>query len=625
MKLFNTSLFLLFLSIIQIVEAADEITFQATDEITLNFSNADIRAVIKSVSQITGKNFIVDPRVKGRVTVISKKGLDKGEVYSIFLSILQVHGFATIPAKGAIKIVPDATAKQNAVPFGISKQGDQLVTRVIVIKNVNAAQLVPILRPLIAQQGHLAAYVATNVLIVSDRSRNIKRINRIISKIDIVSNDSEIELIKLEHAFASEVVKLLKKLNVTAGKKRTLKSINLTADERTNSIILSGDKSDRLKYRAIITQLDSPISSSGDVHVIKLHYAEAGNLAKILGTVARELIKGESTKGKAKTTSSSINIQADKESNALVITAPTRVFLSLKKVIDKLDVARSQVHIEAIIAEVSLDTSNELGVQWLFDGRSKNNPVGAINFSGSGTGLTSNTISDGLTLGLGKFSDNGASIVALIRALAGDAESNLLSTPSIVTLDNHEAEIIVGQNVPFITGEFSNNSSGSGTVNPFRTIERQDIGVSLKVKPQINDDNNITMQIEQEVSNVSGSSVGVDLITNKRLLKTVVQLENGKLLILGGLIDDTLIESEQKVPGLGDIPFIGALFRSSSTSKVKRNLMVFIKATILDNAEKNLSYEKYNLMRDRQLHAYEDNELQPILDQLIINDPLPVE
>jgi len=624
MKILKLTLALLLFSLLQSVQA---------DDVTLNFSNADIRAVIKSVSQITGKNFIVDPRVKGKVTVISKKALNEAEVYSTFLSILQVHGFSTIPSKGIIKIVPDAAAKQNSAPFGGSKYGDQLVTRVIVIKNVNAAQLVPILRPLIAQQGHLAAYAPTNVLIVSDRSKNIQRIIKIISKIDIVSNDSKIELVQLEHAFATDVVKLLNSLNVTGAKKAPgAKETKLTADDRTNSIIISGEKSGRLKYRSVISQLDTPVSSSGDVHMVHLHYADASNVAKILGTVGKELIKNNTgAKNKAKTQQSSINIQADKESNALVITAPTRVFLSLRKVISELDIPRSQVHIEAIIAEVSIDTSNELGVQWLIDGASSNDPVAATSFSGSGAGvasIASGAIGDGLTLGLGKFSEGGSSIVALIRALSGDAESNLLSTPSIVTLDNHEAEIVVGQNVPFVTGEFSSTGNGTGITNPFRTIERQDIGVSLKVKPQINDENNITMEIEQEVSNISGSSTGaVDLVTNKRSLKTVVQLQNGELLILGGLIDETLVDTEQKVPWLGDIPVIGALFRSSKTQKVKRNLVVFIKATIISNASeaKKISYKKYNYMRDGQLHSFEGNELQPVLDELIINDPVPVQ
>lgn len=622
-KLINIILLTISVSFLSVVQA---------EEVTLNFSDADIRAVVKSVSQITGKNFIVDPRIKGKVTVISKKALNKDEVYNTFLSILQVHGFATIPSKGVIKIVPDASAKQNAAPFGISRSGDQLVTRVIAIKNVNAAQLVPILRPLVAQQGHLAAYAPTNVLIVSDRSANIKRIDRIISKVDIVSSDSEIELIRLEHAFASEVVKLLNGLKTADAKKAGGSDTKLSADERTNSIILSGDKAGRLKFRSIISQLDTPVSTSGDVHVVHLRYAEASNIAKILGTVGKELIKNnDGAKAKSKSTQSAINIQADEESNALVITAPTRVFLSLKKVIDDLDVARSQVHIEAIIAEVSLGTSNELGVQWLADGSNKDNPVAATNFSGSGVGIVSaaaGTIGDGLTLGLGKFNENGSSIVALIRALSGDSESNLLSTPSIVTIDNHEAEIVVGQNVPFVTGEFSSTGNGTGVTNPFRTIERQDIGISLKVKPQINDSDNITMKIEQEVSNISGSSTGaVDLVTNKRSLSTVVQLQNGELLILGGLIDETLIDSEQKVPVLGDIPILGALFRSSSTKKDKRNLVVFLKATIINNAEeaKDLSREQYNNMRDGQLRYYKDNELQPVLEELIINDPMPME
>ena len=601
------------------------------EEVTLNFSDADLTAVVNSVSQITGKNFIIDPRVKGKVTVISSKPLNEDEVYNVFLSILQVHGFATVPTDNAIKFIPDASAKQDATPVDLKpkrRDGDQLITRVILIKNVNATQLVPVLRPLVAQQGHLAAYADTNVLIISDRASNIERIEQIIGQID-KKTDAEIEFVKLEHAFASEVVRLLTTLsaNDPAQKKASVADVKFSADERTNSILLSGDKKERLKYRSIIAELDQPVESSGNIHVVYLRYAESVNLAKILGTVGNDVIKAQSKNaGASSVDSASINIQPDEVSNALVITAPMSIFKSLRTVIQQLDIPRAQVHIEAIIAEVSVDTSNELGVQWVIDGSPADHPIMATNFAGSGTPITSlaggaaSAISDGLTLGIGRVNHPDLNFLTLIRALSGNADSNLLSTPSIVTLDNQEAQIVVGQNVPFVTGEFSSTSGSTSVANPFRTIERQDIGISLKVKPQINEGNTITLDIDQEVSNISGSSTGaVDLVTNKRALKTVVQLEDGELLVLGGLIDEVLIDTQQKVPVLGDIPFIGALFRSKSVTKTKRNLLIFIKASIIKDPLKAriLSHSKYNFMRDEQLSKSEKlDSLNPVLEAL---------
>ena len=609
------------------------------EEVTLNFSDADLTAVVNSVSQITGKNFIIDPRVKGKVTVISSKPLNENEVYNVFLSILQVHGFSTVPTKNAIKIIPDAAAKQDSAPVVNSvsrKDGDQLVTKVVLIKNVNATQLVPILRPLVAQQGHLAAYAETNVLIISDRASNIYRISKIIGQIDKKA-ESEIEFITLQNAFATEVVRLLTTLSSkNPGQKKSSSSlVKFSADERTNSILLSGPKKQRLKYRAIISQLDQAIESSGNIHVVYLRYAEAENLAKILGNVGKDVIKSQSKNaGANKSASNSVlNIQADTVSNALVITAPMSIYRSLRSVIQQLDIPRAQVHIEAIIAEVAVDTSNELGVQWLIDGSPNGNPVMATNFAGSGTSIVGlaagvasggagavGAIADGLTLALGRTGSSSLNFVTLIRALSGDSDANLLSTPSIVTLDNQDAEIVVGQNVPFLTGEFSSTGGTSGAVNPFRTIERQDIGISLKVKPQINEGNTITMTIDQEVSNISGSSTGaVDLVTNKRSLKTVVQLEDGELLVLGGLIDEVFIDTEQKVPFLGDIPVIGALFRSKSVSKKKRNLLIFIKATIIKDMAKakQLSHSKYNFLRDYQMLKSEKmDSLMPVLKDL---------
>ena len=596
------------------------------EEVTLNFSDADLVAVINSVSQITGKNFIIDPRVKGKVTVVSSKPLNEDEVYNVFLSILQVHGFATVPTKNAIKIIPDATAKQNAAPF-MQKKGepdDQLITRVLKINYINAAQLVPILRPLVAQQGHLAAYATTNVLIISDRASNIQRIDRIIHEMDR-KTDSEIEIVKLQHAFAAEVVRLLSSLNSATPDQKNLAAgqVKFTADERTNSIILSGERSKRLRYRAIIADLDSPVESSGNTHVIYLRYAEAKNIADILGNVGKEIVKAEAKNAagtKSRVAPDSVSIQADEISNALVITAPASVFPSLRSVIQQLDIPRAQVHIEAIIAEVLLDTSKELGVQWLIDGTPGGSAIFSTKFSGTGADIPSvaeGIIPDGLGLILGRLDDPDLNFITLIRALAGDSESNLLSTPSIVTLDNQEAEIIVGQNVPFVTGETTTSGSDILT-NPFRTIERQDVGISLRVKPQINEGDTITMEIDQEVSSISGSSTSaVDIITNKRSIKTTVQLEDGELLILGGLIDDRVIDTEQKVPVLGDIPVLGLLFRASKLTKVKQNLLIFIKATIIKDPVKarSLSRRKYNFMRDAQLEQVEEESPYiPVLD-----------
>ena len=600
------------LSFLLLIEAVN------AELVTLNFSDADLIAVINSVSQITGKNFIIDPRVKGKVTVISSKPLDEEEVYQVFLSILQVHGFATVPTKNAIKIIPDATAKQNATPLtrGDEEPGDQLVTRVLQINYINAAQLVPILRPLVAQQGHLAAYAATNVLIISDRASNIGRIDRIIHQIDRKS-DSDIEIIKLKYAFAAEVVRLLTSLNVRGPDQKNPLSgqVKFTADERTNSILLSGERSKRLKYLAIISALDEPVESTGNTHVVYLHYAQAKNIASILSNVGAEVIKAEAQNTpvtKSGAAVSSVSVQADETSNALVITAPASVYPALRAVIQQLDIPRAQVHIEAIIAEILLDTSDEFGVQWLIDASPTGDPVFSSQFSGSGASITSiasGILPDGMVLGLGRLDDPNLNFVALIRALSGDSETNLLSTPSIVTLDNQEAEIIVGQNVPIVTGETAITGTTGAITNPFRTIERQDIGISLKVKPQINEGNTITLSIEQEVSSISGSATSaVDIIINKRSIKTTVLLEDGELLVLGGLIDDKVIDTVQKVPFLGDIPILGALFRSTKLTKAKQTLVVFIRATIIKDPDKAraLSRRKYNFMRDLQLQYFDE-------------------
>lgn len=592
---------------------------------TLNFNNTDITAVIAAVSEMTGRNFIVDPRVKGKVTIISHQAMSSSEVYDVFLSVLKVHGFAAIPGDNVIKIVPEVGAKQDTIRTATGKEpgeGDEFVTRVIDVKYVNAAQLVPILRPLIPQRGHLAAYPGSNVLVISDSAGNIQRLISIIRRIDQASGD-EIEVIKLEQASASEVVRIITRLKPSDPKDP--EQVKIVADDRSNSVLVSGGKSERIRLRALISHLDTPVAVGGNTHVIYLKNAVAKNLVPVLTGVSQSVSGGTAKKSAAG--NENIIIQADENTNALVINAPPDVFRSLRTVVQKLDVRRAQVLVEAIIAEVTTNATRELGIQWAFDGISKDQPVGFINFSSVGGlgGLLSSppTLNDGIAIAGGDFSGS-TRFGALIRALAGDSDSNILSTPSLVTLDNEEAEIVVGQNVPFLTGSYSSTGSGSTPSNPFQTVQREDVGLTLKIKPQINEGNAIKLEVDQEVSTVTDSQLGVDLITNKRAIKTNVIVEDGQAVVLGGLIQDELRETEQRVPGLGDIPILGWLFRSSRTTKVKTNLMVFIHPVILKDSAitNNYTADKYNFMRAKQLEVKDDgislmyDDVTPVMPEM---------
>jgi len=600
------------------------------ETVTLNLKDADISALISTVAEVTERNFIVDPRVKGKVTVISTRPMNSDEVYQVFLSILKVHGFAAVPSGEVIKIVPDVNAKQDGIPTTTEAEpgrGDEMVTQVIQVNNVTAAQLVPILRPLVPQQGHLAAYPATNVLIISDRAGNVERLVSIIRRIDQVS-DSEIEVIPLEHASAVEVVRVLTSLNravpgVQAG--AGADGPILVADERTNSVLLGGDHTSRLRMRAIISHLDTPLDTGGNTDVVYLRYAEAAEIVDTLLGVGK-IEEREAQQGKATATTTSrgvFDIQADESTNALVITAPPDIMRTLKRVISQLDIRRAQVLVEAVIAEVSADTTRELGVQWLFSGaRDGEGPIGVVNFTNSGSpvadvingaasvanGGTFPSILDNALLGFGKTTGS-FNYVAVMNLLASDANTNILSTPTLVTLDNEEAEIVIGENVPFVTGSFTSTGASDGATNPFQTIQREDVGLTLKIKPQINEGDALRLEIEQEVSSIADSVAGAsDLVTNKRSIKTNVMVDNGQVVVLGGLIEENVRESEQKVPLLGDIPVLGALFRSNTGDVEKTNLMVFIHPVILrDAAVTNLyTNNKYNYIRSLQLGQDED-------------------
>ncbi len=609
--------------------------------LTLNFKDADIRAFISAVADLTHQNFVVDPRVQGRVTVISSSPTDPADLNEVFLSILKVHGFTAVKKEGVTKIVPEMLAKQDAAPTvsaGSRNLGEGIVTGVIPVHFVSAAELVPILRPLLPQDSHMAATIGTNVLIVADSGSNVKRMVDIVSKLDIDTTHG-IDVVRLENAPATEVATLLETLstkargaNPPAGEAAAA----FAADERTNSILLAGPPQMKLRYRALISNLDTPLGETESIKVVYLRYATAEDLVGVL----QEVISGQtsstsSSTGDAATGTSrrpqrqlqialgsggggslgDVRITADEATNALIVQGPPRDVRRVLDVVDQLDVRRAQVLVEGIVAEVSGDQNDELGIQW-----KTNLPdtglVGGTLFPGSVSGGIDSPLDledapdflTGLTLGY----LSGGDIRGLIRALTGNQYTNVLSTPSLMTLDNTEAEIVVGQNVPFVTGQFSNSSTTPD--NPFQTIQRQDVGIKLRVKPQINEGDTVTMEIEQEVSSVDESTVGADLITNKRSIKTNVQVDNGEIVVLGGLIGDDVRSNQDKVPLLGDIPLLGNLFKNSRRSNTKTNLMVFLRPMIVRNRETaaTLSHERYEDIRIKQ-KAQNDNQTEVLL------------
>jgi len=591
--------------------------------ITPNYKDADIRQVIEAVGEVTGKNFILDPRVKAQVTMLASTPMTPDAFYETFLSILQVYGFVAIPSGDVIKILPDANARQMPANTP-DNRADDIVTQVIEIHNVAAAQLVPILRPLIPQYGHLAAHPASNMLIISDRAANVERMLRIIRRIDLAGDD-DFDVIRLENASAAEIVRIVTSLNQgargQAGAAAGGAGPTIVADDRTNSVLIGGDKTKRLRIRALIAHLDTPLEDGGDTRVRYLRYADAEELATKLQTQYQKA--GNEPGGPA--VSGDITVWADAPTNALIITAPPKIMRSMEIVIDKLDIRRLQVLLETIIVEVSAEKAANLGVTWAFGDADLENAIGVTQFDGltGVTGLASAVaggatdvaLGSGLSFGLGRLSDSGLSFVAIIEALEADTNTNIMGTPILTTLDNEEAEIRVGQEVPFVTGSFTNTGAAGGAVNPFTTVEREQVGLTLKLTPQINEGNAVRLKIEQEISSVSESTQAVDLITNNRTINTTVIVEDGGTLVLGGLIQEDLREKEQRVPLLGSIPLLGALFRSTSTQKVKTNLMFFIRPTILrDDAQTAFeTNQKYNYIRDLQLSLETTPKILPSL------------
>jgi general secretion pathway protein D len=594
---------------------------QQGPQFTANYREADIRVVADQVQQVIGRPIIIDPRVRAQVTVLSNAPMSREAFYRLFLSMLEVHGFSALDSGDAIEIVPDANARFGA--------GDDYVTQAVVLENIGAAQLVPILRPLLPQSAHLAAHPTSNALIIADRPQNISRILSLIRRMDQAGTD-DVEVVQLENASADEVVRMLSALNQAAQAAGGAPPVQVIADARTNSVLLSGASGSRLRYRALIAHLDTPTAQGGNTLVRYLNYADAEDLATKLqaqfaGKSSAPAPAAEGAAGAAN--SGPVTIWADAGTNALVINAPERVRQDMLAVVNQIDIPRLQVQVDAIIVEVTESKAAQIGVTWLLNGAEGDKALGVTNFSGttgsitqlatagSGTTPSLSSIPQGLSAAIGRIRDGGTSWAALISALRGDADTNVVSTPQIVTLDNEEAQIEVGQEVPFVTGQFTNAGSGSvGTVNPFQTIQRQKVGTRLKITPQINEGSGVKLKIEQETSSISAGATGaVDLVTNNRTITTSVFVNDGDVLVLGGLIDDQMRNNEQRVPGLGRIPGLGWLFRARKTERTKTNLMVFIRPTILSD-EKDAQFTtnaKYRYVQELQRQMNDSN--QPLL------------
>ena len=581
----------------------------ALNSAQINMRDADIRAFAADMAKISNKTIVLDPRVKGNVTVVSNQDLDAGEAYAVFLSVLRVHGYAAIENNGVVKVMPESGARQDATVN--NKNNDSLATEVIRLSQANARTIAPLLKPLVNKQGHIAAYEATNSIIIADYVGNLSRIKSILLELDRNPADT-FELIPLDNTSANEVARILG--SMWRGDNQMSKSFSAIAVERSNSILLRGQTGVIEQIKRVISRLDSNSSQSSNLKVIYLKYAKAEDLTGILEKVAESLeeeIPSESSK-KNKT-----NIGFHNDTNALIISAQPDILKSLESVISQLDIRRAQVLVEALIVEISDKLARDLGVQFLFTGDGESSPVatqrfgtpnpdlistiGAETIEDSTTSSTMQTRAansllalDGLAVGVARYKASGTSFATILNLIAQDGDSNVLSTPSIMTMDNEEASIVVGQEIPITTGE---TLSGSNS-NPFRSVTRQEIGVKLTVRPQINEGNAVKMHINQEVSSIFGplGEMSTDLITNKRNIRTTVLVEDRETIVLGGLIDDDVQESVKKVPFLGDIPLLGRLFKTTSITRTKRNLMVFLRPTIVRNSEdvRAISNRKYN-------------------------------
>ncbi|KZX59466.1 type II secretion system protein GspD [Halioglobus sp. HI00S01] len=605
----------------------------AGQDFTVNLKETDIQELIKFVAEVTGTTIVVDPAVKGKVKVVSSKPVSRDELYDLFLSILEVHGYTAVRSGGVVRVIQSKDARSAPVSLADEKvrPGDEYVTQVIRLDNISAAKLIPVLRPLVPQQAHMAAYAPSNAIIISDVSANIERIRGIIERMDN-SAVQKTDIIQLRYAVAEDVVSMLDQLNKSEAKQSggAEPEVLLVADSRTNSVLVTGDELERARAAQLIRHLDTPLEQSGNVKVVYLEYAQATEIAEVLTRVMQNIDKLDENENKRRSGGNTSTIEADEGTNALIITADADEMAALEAVIHRLDIRRAQVLVEAIIVEMTASDAQALGLQWLFaneeglygsnisdqstarrladaispqdddDGDVSDNEFDATDLAGALAGIP------GLSMGWGSVDDE-LTMTVILNALKTAGNANILSTPSLLTLDNQEAYITVGQNVPFITGSYTNTGANSGSTNPFQTIERESVGITLSVTPRINEGDSVVLDIEQEVSNVilgaSQISDAADLITSERLIKTTVLADDNQIVVLGGLIEDNVQNGQQKVPILGDIPILGRLFRSDSVEVDKTNLLIFIRPTIIrdDEALDGATAEKYRYIREQQL------------------------
>ena len=585
---------------------------------TLNFSGAEIESVAAVVGQMTGRNFVLDPRVKGTVNIVSARAVPLAAVYDIFLSALRLQGFAAVESGGVTRILPEADAKLHLrdLAGAAPGDGDRLSTRVYQLRYESASQLLPVLRPIISPNNPIAVYAANNSLVITDYAHNLQRIARIIEAIDRPGGGEPV-VVPLRYAAAADLADTLNRIlaespalpgGAAVAPLDPRARVFVAPDVRTNSVIVRSDNPARIaRVRAMVRELDVPTGASGNIHVVYLKNAEATRVAETL----RAILTGETpstsplpvaappqTQNQNQKASSSM-VQADPASNAVIIQAPDAIFANLKAVIDKLDVRRAQVYVEALVVEVTADKAAEFGIQWqsIRDlGTNETRPIGGTNFGvpGGGTNILDaarnlGAVGPGLNIGLvrGQVNIPGLGTITnlsvLARALESDAKANILSTPNLLTLDNEEAKIVVGQNVPFITGQYAQTGSAT-TATPFQTIERRDVGLTLRIRPQISEGGAVRLQIYQEVSSVQDRLNPAGIITNKRSIESTVLVDNGEIVALGGLVQDGTDTVVEKVPVLGDIPLLGLLFRYETRRQTKTNLMVFLRPIVVRDA-----------------------------------------
>ncbi|MFA6179816.1 MAG: type II secretion system secretin GspD [Candidatus Methylopumilus sp.] len=649
------------------------------DKIMLNFVNADIESVVKAIGQITNKNFLMDPRVKGTITITSANPIPSALAYQVLLSALRTQGFTAIEGNGMTTILPEADAKMHfSGTYGANSKvgGDQIITQVFPLKYESATLLVPILKPLISPNNIINAYPSNNTLIITDYAENLKKVSKLIATIDKPSTAENV-VVKLQYANAIEIAQTLTKLtaDVSAGGtggagSEPTRRIIAVPDARSNSVILRSEN-DGLISRAkeLISQLDTPMNSGNSIHVVYLRNADAKKLAATLqalmngasdslaafgnpgnsssnqptasvtnqpvtniitpagyqpgyqptlSAMPSGTLSGSPFSGNVPVAPTNGMIQADSATNSLIITAPDNVYNMLRGVIDKLDIRRAQLYIEALVAEISTDKASEFGIQWQDLSNLNANTSGNVRgfggtkFNTNGASINSvaqnvNNASNGLNIGIirGQINVPGLGVISnlglLAHALESDVNANILSKPNLLTLDNEEAKIVIGQNVPFITGQYA-QTGGSATVSPFQTIERRDVGLTLKVKPQISESKTIKLQIYQEVSSVADSTNNAGITTNKRSIDTSVMVDDGSIIVLGGLIEDRVTQTLTKVPLLGDIPGLGNLFKTQGRGHKKTNLMVFLRPYVMrdDNATDAITNDRYDYIRNQQ-------------------------